>query len=853
MKGKEESDHNTITMEVRINKHQEKRKHKTIWKMNDKKGWTNFNNYLIQKNEKKPINNYAELHKAITETMKETLQKITLKEGQQKKPKLADETKRKLTKVRELRKEVRLEIKNNTLTKTRKIEEYIKAQKLLKIAVEEDIKNNIEKKIKAITSSKNQIDEMWRIAKRMKNNKAEEKEETFDEEGRQITDAEEAKEHIANYFENLYQARDGEPGTEEQTKEIKDNVKKWSHETIHQQSNIDLEELKQAKKKLKKKKACGPDDIPNEAIIEANDETLRLYTRIFNNIYNSEIIPEEWTIGTIKRIYKGKGKKGKCSNERGITLASNMGKTFERIINNRVKAQIKITDNQAGGKEGRATSDHIMTLQSTINKAIQEEKKAYVTFLDVTKAYNKAWLDGIMYVMRNNGLTGKDWKITKNLNENLRAIITTDNGPTREIKIRDSIRQGGVLSVNQYALLMDEINKEIEKNKLGIKYNNQQQVGCLLWMDDVALITTNGKELQSMLNITNQIANKYHIKFGKEKSKTIKMGKVGRNTEDEKFTLGEMEIETTDNYKYLGITINNKRNLQDHIRTIKGKVEAAYQTIMAITEDSNLKGIQMKSAWNLINACILPIITYGLEAIPLKRKEVEELNKIWLNIIKRILMTPQSTPTEAIYMETGLTDIESIIDRNRLLMASRLQRNSNTLTATITQDKTKNGWYDITNNTLTKYELKWEDLVTGKQHAKTLVKSQIHKKFKELTKTQAQQKSKLKNLTEKTEWIPGKIKPYLKYLTRKQASNIFRLRSRMAPIKENYKNKYPDQTCRLCKNQIETQRHILNECQVIHTDNKNKINENDIFKNSVQVLKNINQKWENIMEYINEV
>ena len=65
-------------------------------------------------------------------------------------------------------------------------------------------------------------------------------------------------------------------------------------------------------------------------------------------------------------------------------------------------------------------------------------------------------------------------------------------------------------------------------------------------MDDVALIVTNTKELQSMLNITNQIANKYHIKFGKEKSKTIKMGKAGRNIEKEKLTLGEILIETTD-------------------------------------------------------------------------------------------------------------------------------------------------------------------------------------------------------------------------------------------------------------------------------------------------------------------
>ena len=80
---------------------------------------------------------------------------------------------------------------------------------------------------------------MWKIAKRIKYYKAEEKEETFVEEGRLTTDAEEAKEQIANYFENLYQAREGEPGTEEQTKEIKESVKKWSHEIIQQHTSTE--------------------------------------------------------------------------------------------------------------------------------------------------------------------------------------------------------------------------------------------------------------------------------------------------------------------------------------------------------------------------------------------------------------------------------------------------------------------------------------------------------------------------------------------------------------------------------------------------------------------------------------
>ena len=56
------------------------------------------------------------------------------------------------------------------------------------------------------------------------------------------------------------------------------------------------------------------------------------------------------------------------------------------------------------------------------------------------------------------------------MNENLTAEIKTRHGNTRKIKIKDSIRQGGVLSVTLYALLMDEINKDILANSdLGIQ------------------------------------------------------------------------------------------------------------------------------------------------------------------------------------------------------------------------------------------------------------------------------------------------------------------------------------------------------------------------------------------------
>ena len=53
--------------------------------------------------------------------------------------------------------------------------------------------------------------------------------------------------------------------------------------------------------------------------------------------HTNEEIPQSWEEGEIIRLYKGKGVKGKWSNEREITLAISVGKVLKRIIYERVK------------------------------------------------------------------------------------------------------------------------------------------------------------------------------------------------------------------------------------------------------------------------------------------------------------------------------------------------------------------------------------------------------------------------------------------------------------------------------------------------------------------------------------
>ena len=89
----------------------------------------------------------------------------------------------------------------------------------------------------------------------------------------------------------------------------------------------------------------------------------------------------------------------------------------------------------------------------------------------------------------------------------------------------------------------------------------------------------------------------------------------------------------------------------------------------------------------------------------------------------------------------------------------------------------------------------------------------------------------------------------MKHMTRNQASNIFKARTRMLECKMNFKNKYKGNlNCRFCETTEESQRHILEECIIIHTDKETKIIIGEIFKEEPKELQKTADKLQYILE-----
>ena len=854
LKGKEESDHNTITIELNL-EYKNKVITETIYNTKNKRNWESFNEELAKNYELNEPQTYQEFEDLIKRTMEKTLKKVTIKKGQYK-PKLTEKAKQLKAEKKLTRKEFE---KAPAHQKSTKLDTYVQKQKELREELEHMEKLMVEAKInKLIQEGGIKSDRFWKIRKQILNKtKQQDDYDTITEEGKTLTESEESKEYIASFYENLYQAREGTPEYEQWTEHIREKVKEIEEnmETIPAEPEFTTKETLKVLRSLKIGKAPGPDGIPNEALKAFNAQTIEIYRCEMNKILKTMNIPPQWTEGNLKRLYKGKGAKGKCSNERGITLASNVGKMFERLINNRLSPEVNMSDAQAGGMKGRATVDHILILKELVHIAKCERKKTTLTYLDVTKAYDKAWLDAILYVLHKQGIKSRLWKIVKDLNSNLRTTIQTKYGPTRQIHIKDSIRQGGVLSVTLYALMMDEIAKDLKETELGIKIpGSDLRIPCLLWMDDVVLAETETEKSQELLNNTNHTSKKYHIEFGMPKTKYLRTGK---NKDQIELKLGDSTIDETDKYTYLGEVNNKNMNLKDQIKIIESKVEAAYQTLIAIAEDQNFKDIKMECVWKLVQTCIIPIITYASETWEPNKGEMKKLNQILDKILKRILMTPEATPREALYIETGLLDIERIMDVKRLNMMARLNRNKSELMAAVLNNP-ECKWMKRTKEIMNKYGLEPEDLTGTKDKSKIEINQSVSLHFKIKMTQDKEERSKLKFFLEgKSAWKPEEPAEYMTKLTRKQASVIFKARTRMIKVKGNYKNGFPDLTCRACKTEPETQMHVLNECKNLHSQNPTSTNnsdnpdqpeKNDIFSEDPEALRATSMEISDIYE-----
>lgn len=240
------------------------------------------------------------------------------------------------------------------------------------------------------------------------------------------------------------------------------------------------QEIKDAICQLKNRKSPGEDSIPAELLKAGGNVSVERLESLFQNIWKSKAVPQDWRNAVIVPLYK-KGSKSECNNYRGISLLSVPGKVLTRIICNRLEPYLDkiLRDGQCGFRRKRSTIDMIFSTRQLIEKSLEQQKALCLAFIDIKKAFDSVNREMLCTILKKVNCPPNLLAIIKSLHESTCAMVKYDGDLSKPFHVNTGVRQGCVLAPLLFLLYIHIIiSRTIQEAKDGvhISYRNDSNL-----------------------------------------------------------------------------------------------------------------------------------------------------------------------------------------------------------------------------------------------------------------------------------------------------------------------------------------------------------------------------------------
>ncbi|XP_014484343.1 PREDICTED: uncharacterized protein LOC106749428 [Dinoponera quadriceps] len=244
-------------------------------------------------------------------------------------------------------------------------------------------------------------------------------------------------------------------------------------ERVQNGPSITMKEIERAIKTAKTRKAVRLDKIPTEILKLLDVEGKRRLWRLFNEIYEADIIPEmipfDWLLSTFMALPK---------------------KNIQQIRGTYKPNPIRIPEQLRNQRD-------------------------FIQHADFEKTFDRIQHDKLIEILKNK-INDKDLRIIKNLYWNQSANVRLGQSRSEDIEIKRGVRQGYILKTI--------FEKALSDLPVGVKVN-EMPVNNLRYADDCIDCITPG-ELQCLIKKVTKAYNEYELKLNTAKTKVMVINKT---------------------------------------------------------------------------------------------------------------------------------------------------------------------------------------------------------------------------------------------------------------------------------------------------------------------------------------
>ena len=341
-------------------------------------------------------------------------------------------------------------------------------------------------------------------------------------------------------------------------------------------------------------KAFGPDNISAKMLQICDNSIVLPISLIYNNIITTGIYPDLWKLANVIPVHK-KGDKQNVTNYRPISLLPICGKMFEKIVFNQLYSYFVsndlITKNQSGFRAGDSTINQLIEFTNIIHKAFDNKPSLETrsVFLDISKAFDKVWHEGLIFKLKQNGICGNSINLLTNYlsNRKQRVIINGTNSDYQPIL--SGVPQGSVLGPLLFLIYINDLEKGVISS---VKF----------FADDTMLFsvvedpTISANNLNHDLELISQWAHQWKMQFNpdikKQAVEVIFSQKISKVHHPPLYFNGSI-VSLVKEHEHLGMILDSKLSFSQHMsekikKTKKGigllKYLSVYLPLASLTQ-----------------------------------------------------------------------------------------------------------------------------------------------------------------------------------------------------------------------------------------------------------------------------
>lgn len=430
-------------------------------------------------------------------------------------------------------------------------------------------------------------------------------------------------------------------------------------------------ELNAAISKLKMKKAPGKDGILNDMLKHLGRISRQKLLLIYNQSWSKGKFPDSWREAIIVPILKKKKDKTKKSSYRPVSLLSCIGKLLERMVNWRLLKHLEenllLNNSQSAYRKNRSTEDQLVYLSQELENAYQEKKKTLAVFVDLTKAFDKVWKEGLLLKLLRKKVDRQMFLWIKDFLQHRTARLKLDGHTSHQIHLQQGVPQGGVISTTLFLVFIDDITDGLSRH-----------ISRAIHADDLAIwnseenLSTATYRMQEALNIVTTWARDWGVVINETKT-VASIFSLSTRQETANLQLNGKKLSMEDSPMYLGVKLDKRLTWNPQIQNMEDRATKRLALMKKLA--GTTWGADSSILRKVYIGAVRPIMEYGNTVWATAAKSnMTRLNKVQNAGLRLITGALKTTPIEEMERYSNIRPLENRRQEKVLAHSEKLRR-----------------------------------------------------------------------------------------------------------------------------------------------------------------------------------